>query len=87
MSSAIQSLLVCPLTKQDLFPLDQGKTEFLFNALRDAELYHVDGSKLVHAVANLQFLVTENKQHVYSVIDGVPILLEAKQIDLSQLTI
>lgn len=87
MRNTIKSLLVCPVTKQHLFPLDHDKTEFLLNALSEGGLHHMDGSKLQAKSNTIQFLMTENRQHVYSLIDGVPILIESKQIDLSQLKI
>ena len=87
MSFRIQKLLVCPVTKQNLFPLDRAKTEFLHNALLEKSLFHVDGSELQADVDNLQFLMTENRHHVYSIVDEIPILIESKQIDLRQLQI
>ncbi len=83
----IQGLLVCPVTKQHLLPLDADKSKLLLDAMSDQALYHIDGTKLQVDPDSLRFLITENRHHVYSVIDDIPVLLESKQLDLSQLAV
>ena len=82
MSRSILPLLVCPLTKQHLFLLDSEKAKIIEAVLKKGELRYIDGTKLTADSEQVQFLITENAHHLYSMIDGVPILLESKQIDM-----
>ena len=50
--------------------------------LAKQELRYIDGTELNIEAARVQFLITENGHHLYSMIDGVPVLLESKQIDI-----
>jgi uncharacterized protein YbaR (Trm112 family) len=87
MSNSILSLLVCPLTKQNLFLLKGEKAKLLTAALDKGELRYVDGTKLSSELDDVQFLITENAHHLYSMIDGIPVLLEFRQIDMQSLQI
>lgn len=78
----ILSLLVCPFTRQNLYLLDDEKARPLLASLARGELRYVDGTLLVAEDGKVEFLITENAHHLYSIIDGVPVLLESKQIDL-----
>jgi uncharacterized protein YbaR (Trm112 family) len=84
MTDTILSLLVCPLTKQHLLPPSPRLAEVLQTALDEQSLSYLDGAPVSKpdGVA-LRFLVSENQRHIYSVIGGVPVLLEAKQVILS----
>ena len=84
MTEPILSLLVCPLTKQHLLPPSPSLTEALRLALDEQGLCYLDGSSVARLDGEaLKFLVSENQQHIYSVIEGVPLLLESKQVVLS----
>ena len=80
MSGNLLSLLVCPITKQHLLPLGERKTQVLLEALSDGLLHYVDGTPVIAKADQIQFLITENQHHIYSVIDTVPVLLESRQI-------
>lgn len=80
MPGNLLSLLVCPLTKQHLLPLGEHKTRLLQEALSDSLLHYVDGTPVIAKADQIQFLITENQHHIYSVIDKVPVLLESRQI-------
>jgi len=84
MQTTIQSLLVCPITRQHLLPLSPDKTAQLIIVLEQQRLYYIDGSQVSASAEQIQFLITENQHHLYSVIQGVPILLESKQIKWSK---
>lgn len=76
----IKTLLVCPITKQDLLPLSAKKeTVFLAHRRKD-KLRYIDGQKVTAPVESLRFLCTESQQVIYSVIDDMPVLIETKQI-------
>jgi uncharacterized protein YbaR (Trm112 family) len=74
----IKQLLVCPITKQHLLPVNRRLKEILDAAMHDDVLQYADGESVVGE--GLTFLVTQNGTTVYSVIGGVPILLELKQV-------
>jgi len=82
MSRSILPLLVCPITKQHLFLLDSEKAKIIEAVLKKGELRYIDGTKLTVDSDRVQFLITKNAHHLYSMIDGVPILLEPRQIDM-----
>jgi len=83
MPRSILPLLVCPLTKQNLFLLSDEKAKLIEAVLEKGELRYIDGTKLTaEDPGRVQFLITENAHHLYSMIDGIPILLESKQIDM-----
>jgi uncharacterized protein YbaR (Trm112 family) len=85
MPKPILPLLVCPLSKQNLFLLSDKKADLLQTALSKGELHYLDGTPLLAGRTSIQFLITENAHHLYSVIDGIPVLLESKQIDMQGL--
>ena len=87
MSNSILPLLVCPITKQNLFLLKGEKAKLLSAALEKGELRYMDGSNLSPQLGQVQFLITENDHHLYSIIDGIPVLLESRQIDMQSLQI
>ncbi len=76
-------LLVCPITKQNLLPLSVEKTALLLKAMKQGRLSYFDGEQVSFNKEALAFLVSENQQHIYSVVAEVPILLEAKKIELT----
>jgi len=82
MPRSILPLLVCPLTKQSLFLLSGEKEQIINTALEKGELRYVDGTRVPIESGPVRFLITENAHHLYSVIDGIPVLLESKQIDM-----
>jgi len=87
MSNSILPLLVCPLTKQNLFLLKGEKAKLLTAALDKGELRYIDGTKLSAELDDVKFLITKNAHHLYSMIDGIPVLLESRQIDMQSLQI
>lgn len=82
MTGVFPVLLVCPVTKQHLVPLGKKASKPLYAALAAQMLATLDGQKITAQESDIQFLATENAQHVYSVIDSTPVLIESKQIDL-----
>lgn len=87
MTNSILPLLVCPLTKQNLFLLKGEKAKLLEATLLRGGLHYVDGTVLSLEKERVQFLITENSRHLYSVIDGTPLLLESKQVDMQDLQV
>lgn len=84
MTDTILPLLVCPLTKQHLLPPSTRLAEALQTALDEQSLVYLDGTQVLMQDGDaLRFLVSENQQHIYSVVAGIPILLEARQLIVS----
>lgn len=73
-------MLVCPITKQNLRPLIGDKAEQLYKAQAQNVLFYADGESVTANPEQLTFWVSENNKQVYSVIKGVPVLLEAKRV-------
>ena len=73
-------MLVCPITKQNLKPLLGDKAEQLYKAQAQNVLFYADGEPVTANPEQLSFWVSDNDNQIYSVIDSVPILLEAKQV-------
>jgi uncharacterized protein YbaR (Trm112 family) len=82
MSRSILPLLVCPITKQHLFLLSGDRAAAVGAVLARGELRYIDGAALDIEPDRVQFLITQNGHHLYSMIDGVPVLLALKQIDM-----
>jgi len=82
MPRSILPLLVCPLTKQNLFLLSGERAQIIDAVLEKGELHYIDGTSVPVDSGPVRFLITENTRYLYSMIDGVPILLESKQIDM-----
>ena len=60
MAKSVLSLLVCPLTKQDLFLLKGDKAKRMQTALSRGELHYIDGTKIPGAEGQVQFLISKN---------------------------
>ncbi len=77
MKQALRDLLVCPISKQHLLPVADTRLQSLLQqAAAQGQLFYADGE----VVQSTQFLVTQNKTTVYSVVDGMPWLMESKQV-------
>ena len=87
MANRVFPLLVCPLTKQRLLPLDGKRLGVVTEALARGELRYADGTVLPADGERIGFLITENAHHLYTVIDKVPVLLESRQVDIQSLNL
>ena len=84
-SSRLAEALQIALDDQSLVYLDGTQVTFP-ESYRRVDKQRTSTDATPAAIENskeLQFLVSENQQHIYSVIKGVPLLLEAKQVILS----
>ena len=76
-------ILVCPVTKQPVFPLEPALLEKLNALVADGKIELLDGSVVSEAVQ--EALITRNKTTIYRVENGIPIMLEDQGIAADQL--
>ncbi len=76
-------ILVCPVTKQLLFVLNQTRLDMLNQLISEGSLYTVSGNKIMQPMQ--QALITENGTTIYRVDDSVPIMLEDQSIAREQI--
>lgn len=82
MKQALLDILCCPMTHRPLQPLDADRLARLNEAIGAGNVHSHAG--LVVAEPMSQALVTADGGLVYPVRDGVPVLVEDKCIDWSQ---
>ena len=76
-------ILVCPVTKQPVFPLESVLLEKLNTLVADGKIELLDGSVVSEPVQ--EALITRNKTTIYRVENGIPIMLEDQGIAANQL--
>ena len=76
-------ILRCPVTKQKLKAANEQELELLNQMVATNSLQHSDGSPVDEAVAAA--LVTENRQTVYKITNGIPVMLEDQSIPAHQI--
>ena len=75
-------LLVCPITKQPVRPLDEERLAKVNALVEKGELRYRDGSKVEQPLA--EALITANGGSLYRVDDNIPVMLEEQSIPCSQ---
>lgn len=76
-------ILCCPVTKQAVKPLSQGKLSELNNAIETGKVTYFDGSTVDRKIE--EALITKNGMTVYRIDDGIPVMLEDQSISTDQL--
>ena len=71
-------ILRCPVTKQKLVRATSEEIEQLNKLISEQLLEHVDGSGIEQPLTDA--LVTENRQIIYQITDGIPVMLEDQSI-------
>jgi uncharacterized protein YbaR (Trm112 family) len=71
-------ILRCPATKQQVFPLTKQQLTAINQAIAAGDLVHADGSAIDSPLE--EGLVTENKNRVYRIEQGIPVMLEDESI-------
>jgi uncharacterized protein YbaR (Trm112 family) len=75
-------ILCCPVSKTPLIRLDSSRLDKLNTAIKEGNVQYVHGDP-VEAGFN-EALITEDSKVIYTVEDGIPILLEEKGIGTTQ---
>ncbi|SFK31570.1 Trm112 family protein [Lysobacter sp. cf310] len=83
MDRKLLDLLVCPLTRQPLLPLDNRGLQALNAAIAAGGVVRGDGSAQTHALR--EGLITRDRKTVYRIDDGIPVLLTEEAIATAQL--
>ena len=76
-------ILRCPVTKQQVFILNEQQLCLINDAIANDNLIYTDGQKVNEPLE--EALVTENKKRVYRVEDGIPVMLEDESITTEQI--
>ena len=76
-------ILRCPVTKQKLNSATESELEILNRFSTDQSLKHADGSSVEDTLSAA--LVTENRQIIYKITNGIPIMLEEQSIPAIQI--
>lgn len=76
-------ILVCPVTKQSLFMLNQARLDLLNQLIAQGKLHTLDGVALKHPLQ--QALITKNGSTIYRVDDNVPVMIEEQSIPCEQI--
>ena len=73
MDRKLLDILCCPATKQSLALLDKAELAALNDAIAAGGLLRQDGSPQAQSVS--EGLITRNRQTIYRIDDGIPVLL------------
>ena len=76
-------ILVCPITKVSVKMLGKEKIAVLNRAIAEGGVKYMDGTVIVDPLD--EALVTDDGRTVYSIDDGVPVMLEDLAISTEQL--
>ncbi|NUO78032.1 MAG: Trm112 family protein [Lysobacter sp.] len=83
MDRKLLDLLVCPLTRQPLLPLDSRGLQALNAAIAAGGVVRGDGDAQSQALR--EALITRDRKTVYRIDDGIPVLLTEDAIATAQL--
>ncbi|UHQ22158.1 Trm112 family protein [Lysobacter sp. 5GHs7-4] len=83
MDRKLLDLLVCPLTRQPLLPLDNRGLQALNAAIAAGGVVRGDGDAQSQALR--EALITRDRKTVYRIDDGIPVLLTEDAIATAQL--
>ena len=83
MDRKLLDLLVCPLTRQPLLPLDGRGLQALNAAIAAGGVVRGDGDAQSQALR--EALITRDRKTVYRIDDGIPVLLTEDAIATAQL--
>ena len=76
-------ILCCPVSKQPVFPLSKQKLAVLNAAIAAGQVRQANDT-VVQTPVN-EGLITKNKQRIYRVDDGIPVMLEEESIAVNQI--
>ena len=76
-------ILCCPVTKQPVFPLTETDLALVNDAIATGKISHADESSVETPLT--EGLITRNRQHIYRIDDGIPVMLEDESIPVDQI--
>ncbi|MFK7958410.1 MAG: Trm112 family protein [Lysobacterales bacterium] len=83
LENKLLEILACPVSNSALLPLSLSLQETLNRAISGGNVLYVDGSPVQETLD--QGLITEDKQVIYRVENGIPQLLPDRGIGTTQL--
>ena len=76
-------ILCCPVSHEPLIPLSRDKLKKLNNAIESGTIQYVDNEAVASELKAA--LITRDGKVVYSIEDGIPVLLPERGIGTTQL--
>ena len=76
-------ILCCPVSKQAVFPLSEEKLATVNAAIAARQVIQADGTTVETPLD--EGLITKNKQWIYRIDDGIPVMLEEESIAVDQI--
>lgn len=78
-------VLVCPVSKQPIFPVEQRMLDMLNHLIEQGKIHSANGEVVDRPFSDA--LVTRNHSMIYRVENGIPIMLEDQGVPAHQLDI
>ena len=76
-------ILCCPISKQPVFPLREEKLATVNAAIAAGQVTQADDTVVETPLG--EGLITKNKQRIYRIDDGIPVMLEEESISVDQI--
>ena len=76
-------ILCCPISKQPVYPLGEEKLATVNAAIAERQV--TQGDDTVVETPLVEGLITKNKQRIYRIDDGIPVMLEEESIAVDQI--
>ena len=76
-------ILCCPVSKQPLYPLSEAKLATVNAAIATGQVTQADNTVVETPLG--EGLITKNKQRIYRIDDGIPVMLEEASISVDQI--
>ena len=76
-------ILCCPVSKQPVFPLSKEKLAAVNTAIAAGHVTQANNTVVETPLG--EGLITKNKQRIYRIDDGIPVMLEEESIAVDQI--
>ena len=76
-------ILCCPVSKQPVFPLSEEKLTTVNAAIAAGHVTQADDTVIETPLS--EGLITKNKQRIYRIDNGIPVMLEEESIAIDQI--
>ena len=76
-------ILCCPVSKQPVFPLSEEELKTVNAAITAGQVTQADDRVVKTPLS--EGLITKNKQRIYRIDDGIPVMLEEESITVDQI--
>ena len=76
-------ILCCPVSKQPVFPLSEEKLATVNAAIAAGQVTQADDTVVETPLSD--GLITKNKQRIYRIDDGIPVMLEEESLAVDQI--